>query len=196
MALEVVAPWAEPVLQSADDLLSLSDDSWRYELVQGRLVRMPPTNLEHSDICGALYLALRSYVDQHGLGRVTMPETGFIVSGPDDPDTVLAPDLAFVRTGRLSNGGESARRFPRLAPDLVVEVASPSQHRPELSSKAQLWLRAGTRLVWVVWPPAQEVDVWEQGGAEVTTLAMGETLDGADVLPGFLLPLEGIWPVR
>src|SRR5947209_7577064 len=133
MVADALAPWAEPVLHTAHDLLALANEEWRYELVQGRLVRMPPTNLEHSDLCGILYLALRAHVDLYGLGRVTMPETGFIVSDPAAPDTVLAPDLAFVRAGRLPEAGSGeARAFPRLTPDLVVEVASPSQHRPEM----------------------------------------------------------------
>jgi Uma2 family endonuclease len=194
MALDALAPWAEPVLHTAADLSVLADDGWRYELVQGRLVRMPPTNLEHSDICGTLYLALRAHVDAHDLGRVIMPETGFIVSDPAEPDTVLAPDLAFVKAGRLPDpGAEPTRAFPRLAPELVVEVASPSQRRPELAAKARLWLSAGTTAVWVVWPAVREVDVWLSGRSDATTLHSDDTLEGWDILPEFTLPLIQIW---
>jgi Uma2 family endonuclease len=194
MALDALAPWAEPVLYTAEDLLSLADTGWRYELVQGRVVRMPPTNLEHSDICGALYLALRMYIDERHLGRVVMPETGFIVSDPDQPDTVLAPDLAFVRAGRLPEQGTDMRRvFPRLAPDLVVEVASPSQHRPEMATKAQLWLSAGASAIWVVWPLVREVDIWLKGESAPATLRSDDTLNGGEVLPGFTLPLARLW---
>jgi Uma2 family endonuclease len=194
MALDALAPWAEPVLYTAEDLQSFADGEWRYELVQGRVVRMPPTNLEHSDICGILYLALRAHVDERRLGRVVMPETGFIVSDPGEPDTVLAPDLAFVREGRLpGQGSDTARVFPRLAPDLVVEVASPSQHRPEMAAKAQLWLSAGARVVWVVWPDVREIDVWLGGESAPSTLAGDDLLDGRDVLPGFALSVARLW---
>jgi Uma2 family endonuclease len=194
MALDTLAPWAEPVLHTVEDLQRLVGDNWRYELVQGTLVRMPPTNLEHSDICGTLYIALRAHVDALDLGRVIMPETGFILSDSGEPDTVLAPDLAFVRAGRLPDpGSDTARRFPRLAPDLVVEVASPSQRRPEMAAKATLWLSAGASAVWVVWPDVREVDVWLGRREAPTTLGSDGTLDGGDVLPGFALPVVRLW---
>lgn len=194
MALDALAPWAEPVLYTAEDLQALEGEHWRYELVQGRFVRMPPTNLEHSDICGSLYLALRAHVDAHSLGRVTMPETGFILSDPGDADTVLAPDLAFVEAGRVpDSGSDVARTFPRLAPDLVVEVASPRQHRPEMAAKAKLWLSAGSGAVWVIWPTVREVDVWLSGRLAAITLRGDDVLDGAEILPGFTLPIAHLW---
>jgi Uma2 family endonuclease len=194
VALDTAAPWAEPVLHTAEDLLALADDSWRYELVQGQLVRMPPTNLEHSDIAGNLFLALRSFVDARGLGRVTMPETGFVISDATEPDTVLAPDLAFIRAGRIpESGAETSRAFPRLAPDLVIEIASPSQHRPEMAAKARLWLSAGTHCAWVIWPVSREVDVWVPGKMERATLTDEDILRGDEILPGFELPIRGIW---
>jgi Uma2 family endonuclease len=155
---------------------------------------MPPTNLEHSDICGVLYLALRNHVDARHLGRIVMPETGFIISAPGQPDTVLAPDLAFVRAGRLpSPGADVTRGFPRLAPDLVVEIASPSQHRPEMAAKAEIWLSAGVSMGWVVWPEVREVDVWVGGAPSSHTLTGEDTLDGGEVLPGFTLPIARLW---
>lgn len=157
---------------------------------------MPPTNLERSDICGTVYLALRGYVDERRLGRVIMPETGFIISAPEQPDTVLAPDLAYVRAGRLPvAGSDVARTFPRLAPDLVVEVASPSQHRPEMAAKARLWLSVGVDVVWVVWPDVREVDVWTGGITAPETLSGEAPVDGGEVLPGFTLPVARLWPV-
>jgi Uma2 family endonuclease len=84
-----------------------------------------------------------------------------------------------------------------LAPDLVVEVASPSQFRPELREKAERYITAGVRLVWVVWPRSQQVDVWQldaQGAAQlVATLQLGDALDGLDVLPGFSYPLSDLF---
>ena len=82
------------------------------------------------------------------------------------------------------------KRAWRVAPDIVVEVVSPSQFRPEMAVKAQRCLAAGMRLIWVVWPRYQQVDVWRPGAAQPTqTLARGEQLDGLGVLSGFTYPL-------
>lgn len=151
---------------------------------------MPPTGLEHSEVGGALYVALRSFVQARRLGTVTMPETGFVISTFGEPETVLAPDLAFIDRSRAP--ASSFAGFPHLAPDLVVEIASPSQHRPELAAKARLWLTAGTRLVWVVWPRDRQVEVWEAGATE--PLVVEIELEGSDVLPGFRYPLRELFP--
>lgn len=185
----------EPALLTAEDLMALPDGAWRYQLIRGRLVRMSPTSFEHSDVCGTLYVALRNFVDGRGLGRVSLPETGYLVSHPGEPDTVLAPDLAFVAASRApARGSADWKGFPRLAPDLVVEVASPSQHRPEMPAKARLWLSVGTRLVWVVRPQAREVDIWRLGAdTPLATIGAGSNLDGEDVLPGFVLPVARLF---
>jgi Uma2 family endonuclease len=189
------APWAEPVLLTADDLIARTDDAWRYELVEGRLVRMPPSGFQHSSVAGDLYIALRAFVDAHQLGSVTLPETGFLLSAPGEPDTVLAPDLAFITGGRSpSPGSRDWVGFPRLAPDLAVEIASPSQHRPELAAKARLWLERDTRLVWVLWPSTRQVDVWRRSTTDPTTLDETENLEGEDVLPGFTFPIARLFP--
>jgi Uma2 family endonuclease len=190
MALDALAPWAEPALLTANDLTARADDSWRYELVEGRLVRMPPSGYEHSHVAGRLFMALRSFVDAHELGTVTLPETGFLLSRGGEPDTVLAPDLAFIAAARAPvPGSQEWKGFPRLAPDLVVEIASPSQARPQLAAKARWWLRAGVTLVWVVWPVSHQVDVW-QSREDTPGITLEETdqLDGGQVLPGFTYP--------
>src|SRR5579864_8519757 len=98
--METLAPWAEPVLMTAEELLRLPDDEWRYELVEGRLVRMSPTGGRHGRIVMALLRAVDRFVEEQRLGEVIPPETGFCISPEGGPDTVLAPDLAFVRAGR------------------------------------------------------------------------------------------------
>jgi Uma2 family endonuclease len=200
MAHETVAPWGSlvpdaPYPMTADELLRLPDEARGQELVQGRLLRMPPTGIEHSDIAGNLYTAVRAYVRAGQLGTVTMPETGFIISQPGEADTVLAPDVAFVAVGRLPAPGTADRRsYPRLAPDLVVEVASPSQYKPEVADKARAWLAAGVRLVWIVWPGTREVDIWRPGASEPTaTITEAGALDGMDVLPGFTYPAADLF---
>jgi Uma2 family endonuclease len=75
-----------------------------------------------------------------------------------------------------------------------VEIASPDQSRPEMAAKAKLWLDAGVRLLWVIWPASQQVDVWRtEAPGEAQTLESSEALEGGDVLPGFAYPLEQLW---
>jgi Uma2 family endonuclease len=193
-----MAPWAEQVLVTADDLLLLSDKAWHYELVQGRLVRMSPAGLDHGALEMWLGSVLLHFVDENELGLVSGGEPGFLLSQPGEPDTVLAPDVAFISADRLpAPDAREWKGFPRLAPDLVVEIASPSQYRPEMAVKAKLWLDAGVRLVWIVWPASRQVDVWRSAPAvEVRTLDGSDVLDGEDVLPGFTFPIAQLWRRR
>jgi Uma2 family endonuclease len=103
---------------------------------------------------------------------------------------VLAPDLAFIRTERTPPAGFSG--YPRLAPDLVAEVISLSQTLPQLEQKADVWLRHGVRLVWLVNPETRTVEVWRPN-SRPSTLHEGDTLTGEDVLPGLAVPLTAIF---
>jgi Uma2 family endonuclease len=129
------------------------------------------------------------------LGLVAGAETGFHISSPGEPDTVLAPDAAFIAAARVpAENSPDWTGFPRLAPDLVVEVASPSQHRPEMAAKARLWLGAGVRLVWIVWPAQQQVDVWQRETPDAArTMGASDELEGGEVLPGFAYNLARLW---
>lgn len=200
MKYHALAPWAEPVPDakvpmSADELLRLPHDGWQYELVEGRLVRMPPAGPWHGGYSSRLDRALGSYVDDHDLGIVTVGEPGFDLSQPGQPDTVLAPDIAYVRKDRVPvEGSPAGSGFWRLAPDLAVEVVSPSQYHPEMAQKARAWLDAGVRLVWMVWPAAKQVEVWVAGqDAPIAILGVGDTLDGRDVVPGFSYPVASLF---
>jgi Uma2 family endonuclease len=198
-----IAPWAELVPprpsqegirpMTVDDLLALpDDDGWQYELVEGRLVRMPPPGGEHGNIAGNIFGALWSFVTARRLGRVLAAETCFQLG----PDTVLAADAAFVRAARLpARDSAEWKRYWQLAPDLVAEVASPSQKRADLEAKARTWLAAGVRLVWIAWPDTRQVDVWRptDTSAPALTLGVADTLDGLDVLPGFTYALAELF---
>lgn len=195
MARDAAAPWAEQVLMTADDLMALPEDAWHYELVQGRLVRTRLSSFERGVMGGRLATALAQFIEERGTGAVAAAQTGFLVSKVGEPDTVLAPDLAFVSPERVpAPGTREWRGFPRLAPDLVVEIASPSQHRPQMEVKARLWLDAGAELVWVIWPGLRQLDVWKSDPApEMRTLEDSDALDGESVLPGFTFPIAGLW---
>jgi Uma2 family endonuclease len=186
-------PWAEPARWTAEDLLSLPDDGRRYELVHGRLVRMAPTTWGHGQATENLQFALGSYVRAHHLGKIAPAETGFDLTLPgDDEDTVLGPDIAFVRMERVP--ASDAEVFARLAPDLVVETASKGQHRPEMHAKARLWLKFGVRIVWLIWPRRRSVEIWLPGNdAPHAELRDDQLLDGDDVVPGFTIPVAEIF---
>jgi Uma2 family endonuclease len=200
MSANVFAPWAEVVpqqtgLMTAEELEALPEDGWFYELVEGRLVRMSPTRPRHGAVTATTTLALGTYVVPRGLGRLFGAETGFLISQVGQPDTVLAPDVSFIQAERLPPIGSPAwdEGFWRLAPDLVVEVASASQYRPEMSTKARVWLAAGVRLVWIIWPRLHQIDVWRLGAEAPITLGQADQLDGLAVLPGFTLPVASLF---
>lgn len=200
MAQETLAPWAEivpdaPYPMTVDDVLALPDDEWMYELVEGRLVRMPPGGGEAGSIDAGIVAALYTFVVARGLGRVTGPDTGYVLKLSDGTETMFAPDAAFVRSGRYPPKDSPEFKRPwHVAPDLAVEVVSPHQYRPGLAAKARAYLDAGVRLVWIVWPGREEVDVWSGSSDEpVQTLRVDDHLDGLDVLPGFTYPVSRLF---
>lgn len=174
---------------TAQELLSLPDDGHHYELVRGELVMMTPASARHGKFSARLIGALEPYVRDHGLGEVYTAEPGFVLA--TEPDTVRVPDVAFVRRERIPPEGEPEGFWP-IAPDLVVEVVSPSESAPLLHSKVADYLRAGTRLIWVIYPDTQTVMEF-RSWTEVRVLTVEESLDGGDVVPGFSLPLARLF---
>jgi Uma2 family endonuclease len=174
---------------TADELLRLPDDNMRHELVRGQLRTVPPAGGEHGFVGGELFGFVREYVRAHDLGFTFNADTGFRIAR--NPETVRAPDAAFVAKGRLP-GRRLPPTFPDLAPDLVVEVVSPSDTAAEVREKIQEWLRAGVRLVWVVRPSNRSV-IEYRSPTEVRELGEMDELDGFDVLPGFTCPVRAIF---
>lgn len=174
---------------TAGEFFDLPDDGTRHELVEGELQSMTPAGFDHGDIAMELGFHVKAFVRAAALGAVLAAETGFVISR--NPDTVRAPDVAFVRADRLPPRGERSH-FAELAPDLVAEVVSPSDRVSDVNSKVALWLDAGVRLVWVV-DPANQVVVAHLPGGVAHLLRIGDVLDGEDVLPGFHLPLSELF---
>lgn len=181
---------------TAEDLVALPDDpEHRYELVEGRLVKMSPTYGVHGRRTSDLHYALESHVRQHQLGVLTAAETGFnLTRSGEKRETVLAPDIAFIRMDHAPLVEVGA--FPHVAPDLAIEVASSSDSRRRMGEKARCWLDHGVRLVWVVWPRRREVDVWLSGAVQPHVLTASAMLNGASVVPGFSLPVVQVCPAR
>lgn len=174
---------------TAEELLRMPDDGFRYELVRGELRKMPPAGNEHGYRALELSSELRNHVKANGLGRVYAAETGFRVHS--DPDTVRAPDAAFVSRERLEQVGPVEGYWPS-APDLAAEVVSPNDRHTEVIEKALEWLDAGCRMVLVVDPKQHTVTVY-RSREDIRILAEGDTLDGAGVIPGLSLPVTEIF---
>ena len=150
---------------------------------------MPPTSAEHGNSSFNMGGILRNYIKTNPIGVGAGAETGFLISRK--PDTVRAPDCAFVRNERIPPTGIPKKYWP-FAPDLAVEVLSPSDTASEVIEKIDEWLAAGTRLVWVVDPEKKAVTVYRPG-RQPQTLRAHEDLIGDDVLPGFEVRVSEIF---
>ena len=168
-------------LMTADELLMLPDDGKRYELIEGVLNERALSGVVHGWTAMEAGALIYEYVRPRGLGAVFAPGTGFVLS--TDPDTVRAPDAAFVAADRLPPG-DPPPGYLRLAPDLVVEAVSPSDATSDLQSKVFAWLDAGCRLVWVVYPNTRSVTVY-RSREDVRVLGEADTLNGSPVFDGF-----------
>jgi len=174
-------------LMTADELLRTHIPDKRSELVRGVLVVREPAGSRHGLITMNLGAELAVYAKQTGAGGVYAAESGFKLAS--NPDTVRAPDIAFVTRERLPP--PSMTGYPALAPDLAVEVLSPGDRAGEVLAKVAAWLSAGARLVWVLDPERHLARVYRHDGSETFVTADG-ALDGEDVLPGFSCSLVSI----
>ena len=180
-------PKMPATLMTAEELLHANIPDKRSELVRGVLVVREPPGGRHGSVTMNLALRLGNHVEREGAGQVFAAETGFTLAR--GPDTVRAPDIAFVRRERLPQPIPVG--FPEFAPDLVVEVLSPGDRPGEVLAKVGDWLEAGARLVWVIDPERRIGRVYRHDGTE-SSIAADEPLDGEDVLPAFSCPLASI----
>ncbi len=175
---------AVPAQQSpitAEELFELPDDDCKYELIAGELIRMAPTGGEHGVVTVRIGRILDEYVEAHDLGICSGAETGFILQR--NPDIVRAPDAAFVVKARIPETGIPKTYWP-FAPDLAVEVTSPSDRFSAVQTKIAEYFSAGTRLVWVIEPATRTVYAY-RSPHDVQALGEDDELSGGDVLPDF-----------
>jgi len=177
---------ARPV--TADDLLRMGEDGLSRELIRGEVREMPPPGAEHGWITGKLHAALGHHILERKLGKIFTAETGFLLER--GPDTVRAPDFAFILADRLP--GPVPRKYLALAPDLVVETLSLDDRPGAVAEKVAAWLRFGVRLVWVLDPESRTVAV-HRPTREPRVLMEGDRIDGEDVVPGFTVPVADLW---
>jgi Uma2 family endonuclease len=179
---------AVKVLLTADDLLEMSGVG-RSELVKGELVTMTPSGGEHGILTVAVGTLLLNFVKPRRLGQVFGAETGIITGR--NPDTVRAADAIFMSNERLARVSDLSK-FLDVAPDLVVEVVSPTDRWSEVEEKVKEYLDIGVRLVWVLNPKTRSIHVYRPS-SEVRRLVETDTLDGEDVLPGFSVPVKELF---
>jgi Uma2 family endonuclease len=171
----------EARLMTAEELLLMPHRGLRHELIRGELRSLSPSGGEHVAIIARLGAWLFTHVDKLKLGVVLGAEGGFIIAR--NPDTVRAPDVAFVRKDRVPASGIPRGFWPG-APDLAVEVISPGDTYEDVTEKTDAWLAAGAAAVWVVNPRRRTISI-HRSPTVVTILAENDTLDGQDVVPGF-----------
>ena len=169
-----------PALLTAEDLPRLQPPDKRTELVRGRMIVREPAGFRHGEVAVNVTVLIAQFVRARNLGRVLAAETGFVLFM--NPDTVRAPDVAFVRHERIPD--QLPTGYARFSPDLAVEVLSPDDRPGEVLEKVADWLKAGTRLVWVIDPERRSARAYREDGT-IAMLAESDILDGEDVLPGF-----------
>jgi Uma2 family endonuclease len=166
-------------LVTAEELERFPRDDRRYELVEGRVVRMTPVGYTHGRIVARLLSTLERHTRRTRVGAA-VTEVGFRLRS--NPDTVRAPDIAFIRRERIPP--IDPKGFWHGPPDVAAEVLSPDDTVPEVRSKTAEYLDAGVRMVVIVDPDARTVTVHRRGMATVT-LHAGERLDLDEAVPGF-----------
>ncbi|MBI1792417.1 MAG: Uma2 family endonuclease [Acidobacteria bacterium] len=171
-------------LMTPGEFAALPDDGMQHELRNGELFTIPPAKRTHTRCEVKMIRALGNFVEENGLGEVTSGDGGFRLN----PRTIVAPDVGFVKKGRLQEEDD----YYQGAPDLAVEIVSPTDRAADVKDKIELYLRAGAGAVWVVYPKKKEVRV-HRPGLPVNTLGPGDTLEAPELLPGFRLAVRDVF---
>ena len=187
----ISAPWGEYVVgvgsMTAETFAQLPvADGWKLELHQGRLLRMPGPGYDHAEIQARLIELINPYMRTHHLGRLVGTSCYVFTAGD-----VLCPDLSYVQPARLAQAMRQGS-YPILAPDLVIEIISPTDVKSKVVEKLNVYLANSVRLSLAVWPATQTIEVWRPG-APVVTLHASDTLDGGDVIPGWATPVSAVF---
>jgi len=173
-------------------LIDELDPKKRYELVNGEIVEMPPTNLINSIIAAFIVRMLGNFIDENQIpAHVAGADGGYAITDED----VRIPDVSVIFIERKPDLGDMD---VIVAPDLAVELISPSETPRKINEKTALYLHNGTKLVWNVYPQERVVEVWTMGAAgklEMEAFFEGDSVTGGDVLPGFSLEVTQIFNV-
>ena len=182
---------ATKTLFTLEEFDALPDDGLRHELNKGELVTMTFPAWGHNRVIRRIYDIISEFLRSRPLGEVVWTDSGFLLSNPGEPVTLRGPDLAFLPRDRSAQITNSARRAQG-APELAIEVVSPSDRPAELLEKVGQYLNAGGLLVWVVYPEEREVRVFEASGA-MCILKGNDRIDAPSLLPGFSAPVSAFF---
>jgi Uma2 family endonuclease len=177
-------------MKTAEQLALMPDDGLRYELIEGELTMMSPAGGRHGRVAVRLNKLLAIHVDDNALGATFAAETGFRIAV--NPDTVRAPDGAFVRQEKM-DALEDDSGFLPFAPDLAVEVISPTDFFAAVESKAFAWLDAGTQFVLILEPESKTAHVY-RSRTDIAVYGVGETIDAADVVRDWHIAVADVFP--
>ncbi|MBC7844678.1 MAG: Uma2 family endonuclease [Gemmatimonadaceae bacterium] len=176
----------QATLMTAEELMATPVPNKCTELVAGRMIVSEPPGFAHGVVAARLLVAISSHVSANTLG-VTLSDSGYTLFR--NPDTVRAPDVSFIRAERVPQ--TRIRGYADFAPDLAVEVLSPSDRAGKVLAKVGDWIEAGALLVWIVDPERRTARVYRPDGTQ-STLTADDSLDGEDVLPGFSAQLSAM----
>lgn len=174
---------------TAEQLATMPEDGNRYELVKGKLLMMSPAGGRHGRIAVRINKLLAILVDDRSLGATFAAETGFLIAV--DPDTVRAPDGAFVRQEKMDALDDDAGYLP-FAPDLAVEVVSPTDSFASIERKAFTWLDAGTQLVLILEPETKTAHTY-RSKTNIAIYGMGDTVDASDVIQDWKFKVDEVF---
>jgi len=188
MAVQQTAPLTINTIEELDELDDLPE---RFEVIEGVIVEMPSTNWRHTVVSRRIFRALLLWLEVNPIGELAGADGGYVISR--DPLTTLVPDISFISRDHAP-ASDAVDHTPVGAPDLVVEVLSPSDRNTRMNRKVTTYLNAGAALVLVVDPIAHMVTVYSADRPGMSQiLRENDRLDGEDVLPGFQLPLEEVF---
>lgn len=180
-----------------EDFMTRFRDEGPFEILDGEIVAMTPQAADNSRLTFRLARWLADYVDQHRLGEVFVEASFVLLADPDWVTGSRIPDAMFIRAERLAALRQAKPDWGRgpvpLVPDLVMEVASPSDRLSAVNKKIALYLADGVSVIWLVEPEAQTVTVYLQGSNQQTRLTVDQTLTGGDVVPGFSANLKQLF---
>ena len=179
-----------PMTMTADDLLAMPDDGFRYELVRGELRKYPFADHIHGMQALSIGASLWLHAKANRLGATCAAGTGFELAS----DHVRAPDAAFVRKERADAlmGSESEDRFFPGPPDLAVEVIAHDDLYLDVEEKIADWLSAGTRAVIATNPLSRTVEI-RRSPTDIVVLNEGDILEVQDIIPGWRMPVSEIF---
>lgn len=165
----------------------LEPDELRYELDEGELIEMTRPRVAHNRIVLKLTRVLLGYLETHALGELFTSDNLFVLG----PTTKRAPDLSFIRSARAA-AIDPAKDIPG-APDLAIEVLSPSDKAEAMRRKIRQYFAAGAKVVWLVYPNTREIEVWESASGAARILGQDEILEAPELLPGFSIPVKSLF---